>query len=293
MLEVNQSHPDQAPVVSPLPLVSIVMPAYQAAGTIARAVASVLAQTCKEWELIVVDDGSSDGTTAMVHAAAKGDPRVLVKQLSKNVGAAAAINIGWRSSRAELVAILDADDIALPERAALQREFLEQHPSISALGAAAHFVDSHDRFLWTAIQPADHAALQRRRWHRSPFIHSTVMMRRTFLEATGGYADGMRLIYDYDLWMRGFFFGGFQYANLPEPLVIYRTQPVQRWMMIRAGAQVRLLAGTREGRSARGWWAASRVIVEGALEHTGIFAWLNRRRLGRRAGGSDPSFANR
>lgn len=276
-MDAHQSHREQAPVASPAPSVSIVMPAYQAAGTIARAVASVLAQTLADWELIVVDDGSSDATTAAVHAAAKGDPRVFVRRLSKNIGAAAALNIGWRSSRAELVAILDADDIALPERLAQQRKSLEGQPNISALGAAAHFVDSRGKLLRTVIQPPDHSALQRRRWYRNPFIHSTVMMRRTFLKATGGYADGLPLIYDYDLWMRGFFLGGFEYANLPEPLVLYTTQPIQRWAMVRAGARVRLRAGAREGRLLRACWAATRVLTEGAVEQTGIFSWLHRR----------------
>ena len=276
-MDTHQSHREQAPVESPAPGVSIVMAAYQAAATIDRAVTSVLAQTSADWELTVVDDGSSDGTAAVARTAAKGDPRVLVRRLSKNVGAAAALNVGWRSSRAELVAILDADDVALPERVARQRAYLERHPGISALGAAAHFVDSRGQHLWTATQPPDHAALQRRRWYRSPFIHSTVMMRRTFLNATGGYADELPLIYDYDLWMRGFFLGGIEYANLTEPLVLYRTQPIQRWAMIRAGARVRLRAGAREGRLLRACWAATRVLGEGAVEQTGIFAWRNRR----------------
>jgi glycosyltransferase involved in cell wall biosynthesis len=269
------------------------MAAYQAAGTIARAVASVLAQTCADWELIVVDDGSSDTTAAVVQAAAKGDPRVFLRRLSRNVGTAAAKNIGWRSSRAELVAILDADDIALPERLAQQLTFLNRHPGISVLGAAAHFSDSNGQFLWTVTLPADHEALRRRRWHECPFIHSTVMMRKAFLKAIGGYADGLRLGEDYDLWMRGFFLGGFEYANLPEPLVIYRTLPVQRWEMIRANARVRLRAGAREGRLLRAWWAGARILAEGAVEQTGVFAWLNRRRLGRRAGGSEPNVSER
>ncbi len=269
------------------------MPAYQAAGTIARAVASLLAQTCADWELIVVDDGSSDATAAVVNAAAKGDPRIVLRRLSRNVGAAAAMNVGWRSSRAEMVAILDADDVALPERLARQRMFLERHPNISVLGAAAHFADLRGQYLRTVTLPPDHAALQRRRWHLSPFIHPTVMMRRSFLNATGGYADGLRLGEDYDLWMRGFYLGGVEYANLPEPLVIYRTQPVQRWEMIRAGARVRLRAGARERRLLRAWWAAARILAEGAVEQTGVFAWINRRRLGRRAGGPVPNVSER
>jgi hypothetical protein len=103
-------------------------------------------------------------------------------------------------------------------------------------------------------------------------------MRREFLDTTGGYREELRLAEDYELWMRGMQEPGVVYENLPIPLVIYRTPPVQRWRMIRASARIRMRIGSREGRPLRGTWAALRVLTEGAVEQTGIFGWRNRRR---------------
>jgi hypothetical protein len=203
------------------------------------------------------------------------------------------MNIGWHASHATLIAILDADDVALPDRLAQQQKFLELHPGIAVLGGAADFLDLQGNYLRTVKRPSGHEELARQRWHLNPFIHPTVMMRRAFLEATGGYADGLRLGEDYDLWMRGFSLGSFRYANLPEPLVEYRTPAVQRWAMIRASARVRLRAGAREGRLLRSSWAAARILAEGAVEQTGIFACMNRRRLGLKPGDSPHSFSER
>jgi glycosyltransferase involved in cell wall biosynthesis len=275
------------------PSILVVIAAYQAAGTIARALTSVLAQTWTDWELIVVDDASSDATAAVAESAANGDPRIFVKRLTQNLGAAAAMNIGWRSRRAELVAILDADDVALPDRLAHQCRFLEGHPEVDVVGAAALFVTARGQYLRTVTRAQDHKALQRHRWYLSPFVHSTVVMRRGFLEAMDGYANGLRLGEDYDLWMRGFFAGGFEYANLPEALVVYQTEAVQRWTMIRASARVRIRAGVRENRLLRACWAATRILAEGAVEQTGIFNWLNRRRLGLLPGEEAHRLANR
>lgn len=261
-----------------MPLITVVMPAYQAAGTIEQAITSVRAQTFSDWELVVVDDGSADATAAIAERQAEDDRRIKVMRLTKNVGAAAAMNQAWKAAASGLIAILDADDLALPHRLAVQVEYLSSRPTIAVLGGAAHFVDAHGIFLRTVSRPGDHADLARRRWYVSPFVHSTVAMRRSFLEATGGYMDGLRLGEDYDLWMRGFHAGNFTYANLPEPLVVYRARRVQSWAMIQAGAKVRMLAGRREHRSFRGRWAAARHFAEGLLEQTGIFSWRDRRR---------------
>jgi hypothetical protein len=186
------------------------------------------------------------------------------------------MNRGWRAGDSALVAILDADDVALPQRLATQADFFSRHAPVDVLGGGAHFVDGRGNYLRFVGRPRAHAELERRRWDLCPFVHSTVTMRRPFLETTGGYAPGLRLGEDYDLWMRGFAHGGFQYANLDEPLAIYRARPVQRWSMIRASAAVRLRAGRRERRVWRAATAAARILAEGAVERTGVFAWRDR-----------------
>lgn len=261
-----------------MPLITVVMPAYQAAGTIGEAIASVKAQTFADWGLVVVDDGSEDETAEVAHRCAEADDRIKVVKLAQNVGAAAAMNHAWKASASPFVAILDADDLALPHRLAVQVDHLQRRPELSVLGAGAHFVDARGTFLRTVVRPGVHRELASNRWYVSPFVHSTVVMRRSFLESTGGYTDGLRLGEDYDLWMRGFQAGNFLYANLREPLVVYRARRVQSWAMIQAGAKVRRLAGRREDRWFWGHWSAARHLAEGLLEQTGIFSWRDRRK---------------
>lgn len=254
-----------------MPCLTVIMPAFRAAATIERAIASVVAQTFKDWELIVVDDASTDETAAIAERLAVGDSRIRVIRLEQNQGAAAAMNYGWRTTLAPFVAINDADDESLPSRLAAQITFMQSHPEVDVLGGGAQFVDDAGRTLSWVRHPAVHAELVERRWRQSPFVHSTVMMRREFLTATGGYQAGMRLAEDYDLWMRGFAAGNFRYHNLREILVVYRARPVQRWKMIRASAGARVKASRRENRMMTGWSAALWILFNGALEQSRIF----------------------
>lgn len=252
------------------------MPAFNAARTIARAIRSVRAQPFGDWNLVVVDDASTDGTVDVARESSEGEPRIEIIRNQVNRGAASSMNLAWRRTDSRYVAVLDSDDAALPVRLTAPIDRLNADREISVLGGAAFFVDQSRRFLRRVSLPLSHQALERRRWYASPFIHPSVTLRREFLNTLGGYKDGLRLGEDYDLWMRGFQFGKFRYANLDEPLVIYTTRPVQRWKMIKASARVRWLAGQREGRRARGSVAAARILLEGALEQTGVFRLLSR-----------------
>jgi glycosyltransferase involved in cell wall biosynthesis len=264
-----------------MPLVTVIMSAYQAGSMLQRAVESVKAQVLRDWEMIVVNDGSTDETGSVALENARGEPRIRILNLERNLGPAAARNRAWRESQSPLLAILDADDVALPDRLAAQTEYLSHHSNVSVLGSAAYFVDPKGHFLRTVTPPSAHAELVRHRWHVSPFVHSTVMMRRKFLEIMGGYQERPCVHEDYDLWMRGLQHSDVVYHNLSVPLVIYRTSRVQRWTVIKGSALVRIRAGRRERRLGRGLLAAARVMTEGIIEQTGLFAWLDRRRPAR------------
>jgi glycosyltransferase involved in cell wall biosynthesis len=257
-------------------LVTVIMPSFNAARTIRRAIESVRNQPFQDWNLVVVDDGSTDGTGEVAREAGAGDSRVEVLVNPVNAGAAASMNCAWRRTDSRYVAVVDADDAVLPSRLSAPVRVLDTQPSLSVVGGAAHFVDADNRYMRTVLLPSSHEELSRRRWYLCPFVHPSVTMRRTFLDLTGGYTDGLRLGEDYDLWMRGFFAGTPRYANLSEPLVIYTAKRVQRWKMIGASARVRCIAGRREGRRLRGTLAATRILLEGAVERTGIFALRDR-----------------
>ncbi|MFM9080169.1 MAG: glycosyltransferase [Opitutaceae bacterium] len=214
------------------PRVSVLLPAGDAAGTVARAVEGVRAQTFPDWELIAVDDGSRDGTAAVVAAAAHGDPRVRVVTRPRE-GIVAALNAGLAVARGQLVARMDADDEMHPERLAEQVAFLDvaENRDIGVAGclvehggdarAAAGYA-LHVAWLNSLVTP-DEIALNR--FVESPLAHPSVMFRRELADLHGGYRDGP-FPEDYELWLR-WLDAGVRMAKVPRVLLRW-NDPLER-----------------------------------------------------------------
>ena len=205
-----------------LPMVSVLVPVRDGARFLRAAIESVLAQTLKDFELLIVDDGSQDETPEIVAEAARRDPRI--KALSQpRTGLVAALNRGIAAARAPLIARLDADDIALPERLARQTETMEREPGLGLLGSFAEEIYEQGRALRTRKPPVSHAALVAALQCGNPFVHSTVMFRYHLVRALGGFRAALEAAEDYDLWLR--VAERARVGNLPETLVQYRTHP--------------------------------------------------------------------
>jgi glycosyltransferase involved in cell wall biosynthesis len=229
------------------PVVSVLMGVRDGAAWLSRAIASVLAQTLTDLELVVVDDGSTDATAALL--AAVPDPRLVVERQTR-AGLAVALNRALARARAPLIARLDADDVALPARLERQRAFLLAHPAVGLLGTAARVTDGSDRDVAITRPPEDDAGIRRALIRRNPFVHSSVMLRRALVSSVGGYDESFVVAQDYDLWLR--LSPITRMANLPEPLVIrrlvagrvteardndrLRAEARARWHAVRAGA---------------------------------------------------------
>lgn len=196
------------------------MVAHDEERMIGDAIASILAQTFGDFELIVVDDGSSDRTVEIV----KGfrDPRIRVIS-QPNAGQPAGMNRGIAASTGELIARHDADDLSLLERFGRQAAFLDAHPGVALVGTGAVLRDAQGRERLFRVQTSDRAIRLAMAWE-NPFVHTAVMMRRSAVTAAGGYAD--MLFEDYDLWIRMAAAGAL--ANLPEPLVVRRVREGSR-----------------------------------------------------------------
>lgn len=165
--------------------VSVIMAAYNAETYIEEAIRSVLNQTFKDFELIVVNDGSEDQTLNVIKSIP--DKRIKIINLD-NSGAANARNSGIRSSKGEYIAILDADDVALPDRLQKQVDFLDASLEYGIVGGNASVIDKDGMFVTNTNQTLD--------WHSikmklpaSPFIHSTVMFRSSLIKTIGFYPD--------------------------------------------------------------------------------------------------------
>lgn len=206
------------------PVISVVLPVYNAGRYLAQAVESVLAQTFRDFELIAVDDGSTDNSRALLETFARRDPRVRV--ISRpNTGIVGALNDGLAAARGRYIARMDGDDVADPERFARQAAALDAAPDCVALGSAVRFIDPEGRPLKIYRPPAGHNAIRDElSWgNGGALVHPAVVFRRDALEACGGYRQEFIFIEDLDLYVRLLRFG--RLANLPDVLLSYRQHP--------------------------------------------------------------------
>lgn len=208
------------------PTVSLCLPVRDGGAPLEGALASLQAQRHRAFELLVIDDGSVDGSAALAGRVFQGDPRL--RLLSPGaVGLVAALNLGLREARAPLVARMDADDLAHPDRLSLQLAALEADPRLDVVGAAIESfrVDAPlgEGFrLFDAWQNRllSHEEMARERFIDVPLTHPTALFRRDKILALGGYRD-MGWAEDYDLWLRAFE-RGLRFGKLPEVLLRWR-----------------------------------------------------------------------
>jgi glycosyltransferase involved in cell wall biosynthesis len=183
------------------PAVTVLIGAYDNELTLPRAIASILAQTESNLELIVIDDGSTDRSGAVATEAIGSDPRARVMRLERNVGIARSLNAGLRAGAAPVVAIQDADDHSEPGRLARQLAVLESDPRIAVVGSRMREVDAAGRVLRprTTFAAGDVGDVLMR---FNPIPNSSAAFRCAPALAIGGYDQRYRYVPDHDLWLR-------------------------------------------------------------------------------------------
>ncbi len=233
-----------SPTATP-PTVSVIMPAYNAEAYVGAAVASILNQDWRDLELVVVEDGSTDGTCAILAEQASRDLRMRLLVQPENRGIVAALNLALSQARGPLIAVQHADDESEPERLDRQVRFLQVHQEVGVLATCVHVIDPAGQIL--DIDPyaggLDNAALQAELLDHNPICHGTVMMRRSCLERVGHYDEALELTEDYDLWLR--LAEITELAKLPDRLYQYRHHP-ESVSQVRRGAQMAAQGRTLE-----------------------------------------------
>ena len=182
------------------PALSVIIPAYNRAAIVPRAIRSVLAQTLEDWELIVVDNGSDDGTDLAVKAFT--DPRIRLVRHTESRGPSAARNAGIRAAKGKYVAFLDSDDEWLPEKLAGDVRAFRAEPDAGMVYSGKRLVDEDGRVLLVRMPTLRGRVYQElMRWD---FIGSCsrVTVRKDVLEAAGGFDERLRVRDDWDLWLR-------------------------------------------------------------------------------------------
>ncbi len=291
----------------PPPRVSVVMSVYNAAGTVARAVESIRAQTFSDWEFILVDDGSTDGTRAILETLARTEPRLRLL-IRAHDGLVPALNAGLAAARGEFIARMDADDVAHPERLAAQIEFLDQ-PEHRAIGVASCLIAFggdreagegyalHVDWLNSLLTPE---AIALNRFVESPLANPSALFRRSLIAQHGAYRDG-DFPEDYEFWLR-WLDAGVRIAKVPRVLVTWHDSPgrmtrtdarytPEKFFRTKAEWIARELARTAHGRDV--WvWGAGRPTRQraAALTDFGVriagYIDVDEKKTGRALGGT-------
>lgn len=235
------------------PSVTVLLPCFNGAATLEQALRSVCDQTFDDFELLLIDDGSTDESVTL--AQSLGDARIRILSDGVNRGLSVRLNEGVKAARGRYIARMDADDLCFPTRFAQQVAFLEAHPEVDLLGCRAVVFRDAGEVIGLLPFAADHASLCARPWRNIPLPHPSWMGRRSWFEAHPYRLPEVRRAEDQELLLRGCMDS--RYACLPEVLLAYRQGPFQlrrTWLARRAllAAQLGLFAERGEwGHAAR------------------------------------------
>ena len=202
--------------------VSIIMPVYNCEKYVGEAIESVLAQSFKDFEFIIIDDGSDDNTSQIIEEYDKTDNRIRILRNEQNLGVVKSLNIGLRQSVGEYIARIDADDIWLPEKLEKQIIYLEKNGDIGMLATSKLNIDADGKIRERDKYPETYSYKDIRDniLKRNLFCHSSVIFSNNVLKKVGYYDETFINSEDYEYWMR--VISATKVEMLEEPLVYYR-----------------------------------------------------------------------
>jgi len=277
---------------SPLPLISIAMSVLNCRRTVGVTMASILNQTYGNWELVVMDDGSSDGTAEVVKSF--GVPRVRLFRDGQRRRLPGRLNQAIQLARGQYIARMDGDDVMYPDRLAKQLAFLESHPEIDLVGGGMVVFRNGGEAYGTRIFPAGHDEICRKPWLRVPVSHPTWMGKAEWFRAHP-YPEADHLFpEDRDLLFRTF--RESRFANLPDIVLGYREEgPKLKTCLNARRHSVKMLLGGagREVSYAQALGSCALQWIAAAVELVAIGSGLNERILKHRAGPLAPAVAER
>ncbi|MCW5875594.1 MAG: glycosyltransferase [Anaerolineales bacterium] len=205
-----------------MPKVSVVMAVHNGELYLSEALDSIFQQSLRDFEFLVIDDASTDGTAEILAACT--DPRLHIHTNKSQLGLAASLNLGLEQARGEYIARMDHDDISLPRRLEMQASYLDEHPDVDVLGAWVRTLGQPPEQTWR--YPTEDDAIRSELLFNPVLVHSSVMLRRSSLgKHKLRYDPKLPRAQDYDLWTR--VAGRLRFANLNKVLLCYRVHSSQ------------------------------------------------------------------
>lgn len=207
-------------MISQSPVITIILPVYNGAKTLTRAIDSIIGQTFKDWKLIILEDGSTDDTLTIAQKFR--DNRICIISDGLHLGIVARLNQGVQYSESQYIARMDADDVSHPQRLEKQLTFLDNHPNIDLVGTAIRVFDKNSRLLRTHILPISHQQITTQPWLKTLSMAHPTWCGRTEWFQKWQYQEFMRNE-DQALLLRAHISS--TYANLPDVLLDYYHSP--------------------------------------------------------------------
>lgn len=201
------------------PLVSVAMSVYNGEKYLRGSVLSILNQTFRDFEFIIINDGSTDNTREILKSFSDEDSRIVLIH-HENIGLTQSLNKGISVSKGKYIARQDADDISMPERLFKQVSFMEMNPTVGLLSTCFEFIDECGKKIRPCYLAIDNETLKKRLMHINQFCHGASMIRKAALDFVGVYRNFFRYAQDYDLWLR--ISEKYEVSNLPDFLYLYR-----------------------------------------------------------------------
>lgn len=204
------------------PKITVIMPFYNCEKFLDRALTSVLTQSFRDFEVVLINDSSTDGSDSLVKTYIH-DKRIRYFVNNEKVGITKNLNFGLSLAKGDIVARMDGDDVSEKDRLKTQYAFLKNNPTITLVGSWAKAVDENGDFIRNIVLPVSNDEIRRSVLTANPFVHPSVLFRKKDIMAVGGYRECIKRGQDYDLWLR-LVFSEYKVANIPEYLVRYTSR---------------------------------------------------------------------
>jgi glycosyltransferase involved in cell wall biosynthesis len=249
-------------MANPIPHVSVITVTYNREAFIREALDSVLSQSFADWELIVIDDASTDDTRSVVEGYMKRDARIRYYRNDENLGIAKTRNRGLELARGAYIAPLDSDDIWLDQnKLAKQVEFLDVNKDYSMLGGGIMHIDADSKPIKKVLYPVYDSLIRKIILQFNPFPQSTLLYRTEAALSCGGYSDAFKICDDYDLWLKMGLKAKF--TNIPQVLAGYRVHGgnITKTKRLTTAKEILEIVWTYRKKYPRAWVGLSKAYV--------------------------------
>lgn len=222
-------------------LISVIMSVYNDSNYLGKAIESILNQTLTDFEFLILDDGSTDGSKEIIKYYAKIDKRIKFNENPKNLGLATSLNKLIKLAKGEYIARMDADDESFPDRFEKQINYFNKFPETDVLGTGAIIIDNNDKILERKKMPNSYDKFYKNLFFNSCFIHPSVMARKSFYLPDNFYRADLLRSEDWYMWVDNF--GNYKYSNLDEYLIKYRSNNSSSPNVLYWGIRVMIVQG--------------------------------------------------